>query len=135
MCQNIDDFNRACAAIFARLYAGFPEPLLIDIRAICDQLAVEVETKEEVLGRARLISSTLRFLAAEGFFRCGEHLGAYAEDVVLTAKGLAALNRTPATLRPHEKSVGDNLVALARDLTKDGVKEGVKAAIRVALGS
>jgi hypothetical protein len=29
MCQNIDDFNRGCALVFARLYASFPRPVVL----------------------------------------------------------------------------------------------------------
>ena len=135
MSQNIDEFNRACAALLAGLYATFPESHLVDIRAVCAQLARDAETEGEILARARVIASTLQFLDAEGFIRCGNHRGAYVENVTLSAKGLAVLNRTPDALRPAQKTVGDSLVDLARDLARDGVKEAAKAAILLVLGS
>ncbi|MDP2786204.1 MAG: hypothetical protein Q8O38_16670 [Sulfurimicrobium sp.] len=43
MCQNIEDFNRGCALILARLYSNFPEPVFIHI----DQLDREADTMGE----------------------------------------------------------------------------------------
>jgi hypothetical protein len=47
MCQNIDDFNRGCALILARLYATFPIPLQFSVARIdaCDDLQDEVAVR------------------------------------------------------------------------------------------
>jgi hypothetical protein len=51
----------------------------------------------------------------------------------LTSKGLAALNRVPAAIRPPGKTVGDTMIDLAKGLALDSAKDAVRAAVQAVL--
>ncbi|MDP2783293.1 MAG: hypothetical protein Q8O38_01675 [Sulfurimicrobium sp.] len=131
MCQNIEDFNRGCALILAKLYSNFPEPVFIHI----DQLDREADTLGEAQDvrarRLRIYGATMAFLSDEGYIR---HSGSASvkdafANVILTSKGLAALNKSPAKLDQSHKSAGDILLEVSMDFLKEGAREVAKTAV------
>lgn len=117
MCQNINDFNRGCALIFARLYASFPN------RIVLHATQMEPDPQEGTPERGVIYGASVEFLADEGYLTYGERLGPEASRVFsgarLTAKGLAALNKVHEAIRAPGKTVGDTLVDLGRDAARD----------------
>lgn len=119
MCRNIDDFNRGCALILARLYACFPARTMLH----ADRL--EHDAMESTSDRVTIYGATLEFLADEGYLtfsdRAGPESARVFSGVRLTSKGLAALNKVPDAIRPPGRTVGDTLVELGKG---DGWHEG-----------
>jgi hypothetical protein len=139
MCQNIDDFNRACALIFARLYREFPRPVMLDVAALDDgDDLMEEERAARMADRLGVAAAAMQFLADEGYlvFRDSRVYDSEARfsGARLTSKGLMALNRVPASIRPPGKTAGDTLVDLARGIAVEGAREAAKTAIRTILG-
>src|SRR5918999_1166740 len=103
MAKNIDDFDTAVAAILGRLYATFPNKTTIDAYELAGD--ADDATRETY-------ASTLEFLRDEGFLSYGQRSGKRGlfAQVVLTAKGLALLGATPASLSmKNEVGGGDGL--------------------------
>lgn len=96
MCQNIEDFNRGCALVFALLYQSFPVPANIDCTRIDQHDDLDIppsEAEQRVIRRNAVYAETVQFLEDEGFIRCGSRMAprsAYFGNVVLSSKGLAA---------------------------------------------
>jgi hypothetical protein len=57
----------------------------------------------------------------------------FLENCCLTAKGLAALERTPKSLKINKRSTGEWFISLGKDSAKDITKEAVKALVRSML--
>jgi hypothetical protein len=99
---NIDDFNKIVGLIFAQLYRAFPAPVDIDRHAIARALGVpdgEWPTYAMPSGRTfyDLLSNTIGWLQLEGYTK---YFGDYpAENVILTTKGLQAMNAVPSPLK------------------------------------
>jgi hypothetical protein len=135
MCQNIDDFNRGCALIMARLYKSFPQPVILDIAGIDGGEDLFDEEKAGRLSdRLGVYIATVQFLADEGYLIFRQHDGCSGfSGARLTSKGLAALNRVPEALRPPQKTLGDRLIAITTDLSGAAGKEAVKTAVQAML--
>ena len=132
MCQNIDDFNRGCALVFARLYASFPRPIVLAASAFEEGSVAPPE-------RLAVYGATVEFLAAEGYLVFTSKVGSEADrhfaGVRLTAKGLAALNRVPDAIRPIGKTVGDHLVEWGRDTLRDTTRDAARQLVGLILGA
>jgi len=131
MCQNIEDFNRGCALILARLYSNFPEPVFIRVEQIDREADTLGEDANRRAKRLRVYGATMAFLAEEGFVR---HSGAASDksafaNAILTSKGLAALNKSPDKLDQEHKSAGDILLEVSLDFLKEGAREIAKTAV------
>ncbi|MGH8613276.1 MAG: hypothetical protein ACREYF_15000, partial [Gammaproteobacteria bacterium] len=135
--QNIDDFNRGVALILAHLYQRFPIPAMLKVAELDaheDLLPEETERRDS---RQAVYGAAIEFLAEEGYLRFHSHAGRRAlfANVVLTSKGLSALQKTPeAMLAPSSRTVGDTLIEATGDLLKDSAKELIRQAIRIILG-
>jgi hypothetical protein len=98
---NIQEFNTIAGLIFAQLYPAFPVLIdLIDRPAIAKAMDVTEETQ---LSSGRtfnlVLSYTIAWLNAEDYIRSS---GAHpAERVVLSTRGLVAMNAVPPGLRRH----------------------------------
>lgn len=135
MCQNIDDFNRGAALVLAKLYQCFPTPTLIQVEQLDEGADLVPEGRLERLAERRVIyGATVQFLADEGYLVYSSQAGGEASrkfaNVRLTAKGLAALNRTPEALAPARPSLGDQLVSVAGE----GTREALRQLIGVIIG-
>ena len=136
MCQNIDDFNRGCAMIFAALYQRFPAPFDLDITALESGMAAANDTEALKQARLGVYSATVKFLRDEGYLRYTGHDTRewLFLECVLTSRGLSALNRTPQSLKAPQKTIGDTLIDLSRNILRDAAKETAKQAVSAILG-
>ena len=136
MSQNIDEFNRGCALIMARLYQAFPQSITLDVESLDDGADTRPADRAARLeARREIYVATVEFLADEGYLvqRDFDQWSAFI-GVRLTSKGLAALNKTPEALTPAQKTLGDRLLGLTADLASSASQEGVKLAIQSLLG-
>ena len=135
MCQNIDDFNRGCALIMARLYRSFPTPVHLDVSALDAGEDLFADDRAKRLDeRSKIYVATLQLLDEEGFvtYRDFDDWHGFA-GVRLTSKGLAALNRVPDALKPPQKTLGDRLLGITGELAGAAGKEALKVAVQAML--
>lgn len=135
MCQNIDDFNRGCALIMARLYKSFPRPVILDAGLLDGgQNLLDDERPTPLVERGHVYVATVRFLADEGYliYHQFDDWSTFS-GARLTSKGLAALNRVPDAISPRKKTLGDQLLSVVAGLSDAGAKEAVKAAVQALL--
>lgn len=135
MCQNIDDFNRGCVLIMARLYKSFPRPVVLDVGGIDGgEDLFDDERTTRLAARVGVYVATMQFLADEGYliFRQFDDCSGFSFSR-LTSKGLAALNRVPEALKPPKKTLGDRMLGITTDLAGAAGKEAVKAAVQALL--
>lgn len=128
--QNIDAFNRVVVAIFAQLYGNFPRPVTIEAAGIRSSSNVSADQWFENKSGENTVSVAIDWLSEEGFIRMTANVGGKSfMGVVLTSKGLAALNRTPASLEAGP-TLGERMLGLGEVATK----EVLAAIMRTALG-
>ncbi len=138
--RNIEDFQRGCALILARLYGAFPVPGTLRVADLDDGADLLPEEREVRLAERWLVyGATVQFLADEGFIVYDNSVGLLGNGafsrVRLTAKGLAQLSRLPAALQPPgNKTLGERLAEWARATAADASKEALAALVRQALG-
>jgi hypothetical protein len=98
---NISEFNTIAGLIFAQLYREFPLARDIDRPGIAKSMGVDAaDWPNHTLPSGRslndVMANTIGWLSAEGYT---SHYGAHpASRVVLTTRGLAALNAKPSEL-------------------------------------
>jgi hypothetical protein len=115
---NIVEFNTIVGLIFAQLYTHFPVVIDLDRQAIADSFGVKGNAWGDhklPSGKAfaDVFAGTLGWLKHENYIASfGVHP---AERVMLTGKGLAALNATPDGL---SATVGSSLVTATRGQAK-----------------
>jgi|ERR1700722_15518277 len=106
---NIDDFNKIAALIFTQLYREFPVPADIDIDAIAKALGAAEQDRGNFMllsGRSfdAMLNKTIGWLYADKYtMALGPGL---SKGVVLTTKGLRAMNAVPS---PLKETVGTEL--------------------------
>lgn len=137
MGQNIDDFNRGCALALATLYRRFPVPWDIDITALEAGQVAANDTPDRQAERQAIYAATLKFLRDEGYIRfSGSDIRELVFlECVLTSRGLAALNRVPSAIKTPQKTAGETLLDLSRDILKASAQEAAKQALRVIFGA
>ena len=106
---NIDDFNKIAALVFAQLYREFPVPVDINREVIAKAMDVpEKDWGNFVLpsGRsfAAMLNTTIGWLKADEYTIASGHHPSM--KVVLTTKGLRAMNAVPS---PLKETVGTEL--------------------------
>jgi hypothetical protein len=98
---NIREFSTIAGIVFAQLYDAFPEIINVDVTAIAAAMGIDKDKwKEQTLPSGRRFNAvqslTIGWLNSEDFIRS---FGSFpGERVVLTAKGLAAMNALPSEL-------------------------------------
>lgn len=135
MCQNIDDFNRGCVLVMARLYKSFPKTVILDAALLeGGESLLDDSRPAPLVERGQVYVATVQFLADEGYlvFHQFDDWSCYS-GARLTSKGLAALNRAPEALKPPTKTLGDRLLGMAVSLSDAGAKDAVKAAVQALL--
>lgn len=134
--QNIDDFNRGATLILAKLYGQFPIPCHFAVAELDEHEDLPPSDTDRRVQRVEIYTAAVRFLADEGYIRFSGSTGQnrFFMDVVLTSKGLAALQKSPESLAAKpSKTLGDVFTESSGDLFKDGVKEAIRQAIRILL--
>jgi hypothetical protein len=137
--NNIEDFERGCALILARLYGSFPMPVVLRVTELDDGSDLLPEERDARLAERRAVyGATVQFLADEGFLVYGNSAGLPGNGAFsnarLTAKGLAQLSKLPAALQPPGKTLGERLAEWARAAAADASKDALAALVRQALG-
>jgi len=139
MHQNIQDFNRGAALIFAELYRNFPRKIFLAIADLDDGADLLSEERAARLDeRAEIYVAAMEFLRDEGFIVYSDSVLIGREStfakVRLTSKGLAAMQRLPPTIDPSRKSIGDTLVEIARGTFTAAAQQTVQSALGVVFG-
>lgn len=119
--NRLDCFNVAAALVLQRLLEHFPQPILLDTRALQDEIAAQQPDCAICGGPGNpgnLVGWTIRFLADEGYVRCGSTTGPAVPGCVLSAQGLAALQRRFTAIDPSP-SIGARLLEAGRLLAPD----------------
>ena len=136
MCQNIDDFNRGAAFILAALYQAFPVPLalktgLLDTGGDLD----DTERGDRLEARAIVSEAAAVFLMEEGYLRHVSHLNGAGvfTGAVLTAKGLAALNKTSRPEIRRADTLGDSLIRFVKGTATEAARDSIKQSIMAVL--
>jgi hypothetical protein len=103
----MQEFNEIAAVILSQVFRTFPVARAIDPNRVADTLGLD---RQQVMASAcpfdKVFASTLDWLIDEGFVR---RIGPLSMDgVVLTTKGMAAMNVVPPTLsRPFGTELAD----------------------------
>jgi hypothetical protein len=126
--SNMDDFNKGAALIFAKLYDSFPKPLGFAVKEIDAEASLDTLINYE---------ETMNFLKAERFidFQIVSGFSGTTDyhRVVLTSKGLAALNLVPDVLQSNKPSLGRQITDLAKGGGKSFLTEGGKQLAKVLI--
>jgi hypothetical protein len=124
--DNIREFSAIAGIVLAQLYRAFPEIVNIDLEALAVAMGIDKsQWREEMLPSGRRFNSmqayTIGWLNSEDYIRA---FGASpSERVVLTARGLVAMNALPLEL--GGKTVGTVLnEAVEKDASRDYSKFG-----------
>lgn len=128
MSKNLDLFNRQTAEIFAVLWDNFPVPQVITYEkfnaALPDGYFDQVNSPEiKALRELRsVVDGTFRFLDENGYIKCEQDKDTVLcpssgfNDVRLTEKALAVLNKKPEALGGNE-TMGDKIISAVKDGT------------------
>ena len=124
--SQMQEFNEIAAVILSEVFRTFPIARAIDPDRVADALGLD---RRQVMASAwpfdTVFVSTLDWLMNEGFVRSS---GPLSEGVVLTTKGMAALNIVPPSLsRPLGKELAD--------ATEQASTEGGKRKISELMGN
>jgi hypothetical protein len=129
--NNIDQFNAIVAGIFCRLYSEFPKPVHLEVEKLRTELGVEAKDWWQERNGSNPIGSAIEWLQVEGFIRYSSqaHCQLFA-NVVLTAKGFAALNKVPDALT-SKPTIGERIKELSCVMSS----EVASSLVRIALGT
>jgi len=124
---NVQEFNEITAVIFGQLYLTFPAPRAMDPEFAAHMLGLPDGRHGMSSGMIfkQVFAQTLKWLMDEGFVR-GDGIPAL-DGVVLTAKGMAAMNVVPPSL---SRPLGSELA----DATGQASTEGGKRKIAELMG-
>lgn len=125
---NIERFNVLVGVIFAKLYESFPVPVELSVQDFVEQLVDDSELSDESEyirgGYGKFFTSTIVWLGDHGYLIRGSTIGVgTVRGCVLTGSTLEILNAIPANLKVKGPSLGDQLVAAAKDSAKGKVKD------------
>lgn len=133
---HIDIFNKVVAKVFLQLYDNFPRSVDLDPTLIGMDIVLSEGLEsgsEEFKALVGTPEATIDFLVIEGFIRfdpTSRYIGKLSfPEAVLTAKGLALLQRVPESV----DSTIDRRTYIER--IKSATVNGVKAALPEAIGA
>lgn len=134
--RNIQIFQELAARILDRLYREFPNPALLDVRVIGQEVANLLESSEEEHFRVLTQDSVgaMKFLAKEGFVECRpdrrylEQPETLFPESVLTLKGFTLLGAVPTTVNDviERRPIAEQLSEALNDGARATVGELVK---------
>ena len=134
--NNIEVFNRVTAEVFKELYENFPKPIILKAAELRAAAEITEDGWWEVSRGARLnpAGCALVWLNAEGFIRYSDESGcSLFANVILTAKGFAALNKSPESLS-SKPTIGERIKEMSKTATAEMVGSLVKTALSYATG-
>jgi hypothetical protein len=112
--QNIEEFNAIAGLAFAQLYKEFPVRIDISREAIADAMGVSLLPSGKSF--SQIVTFTLSWLQDEGYIsRLNAAVYGPWQKLVLSEKGLRALNAAPASLG---EPVGSHLRNLSDQLSE-----------------
>jgi len=119
---SIQDFNEITALIFGHLYTSFPIPTKLNPDELVSALGLQDRHAPMSSERPfdHLLSHTVQWLTNEDFIRSLHPIP--LERVVLTAKGMAAMNVVPPTL---SRPLGSELADAAGQASTEGGKRKI----------
>jgi hypothetical protein len=125
---NVQEFNEITAVILSQLFSEFPVAQDINADRLAAVLGAADRQQEMASGRPfnKVLVSTLDWLIEEGFVRSRGPLS--LEGVVLTTKGIAAMNVVPPSLN---RRLGSELA----DATKEASTEEGKIRLSQMMGN
>ena len=131
--ENIRAFNYVVLFVFERLYKCFPDKADFNgldelVKLICDSGDSE---EAKFIGK---LQPTILWLEAENFTRVTDARGDKFRGVVLTHKGLTALQKTPGSLGPKE-TLGIKIRSFFEGGAKDARGAIVSALVTMLLSS
>jgi hypothetical protein len=130
--DNIDVFNRIVVVVFQALHQAFPRPVTLAAREIRQQAEIPDDDWWEANHgtRGNSAGAAIVWLNDEGFLRYSAPTsdGSMFAGAVLTAKGLAILNRIPISIETRS-TLGERL----KDLTSTATREAVSAFVRMLI--
>lgn len=131
--DNIERFNRIAAALFKRLYQSFPTPIVrFDSETLCEEAGVPPTADVSVMLCES--GSVVKWLSEEGFVRYSSMShGHHFTMILLTQKGLVAMNCVPDALAPNQ-TVGERLKELGRETSTQTVAQLVQIALGAFAG-
>jgi hypothetical protein len=114
--QNIEEFNAIAGLAFAQLYKEFPTRIDISREAIADAMGVSSDLLPSGRSFSQIVTFTLSWLQDEGYIsRLNAAVYGPWQKLVLSEKGLRALNAAPASLG---EPVGSHLRNLSDQLSE-----------------
>lgn len=139
--NNTEYFNQVAAELFGRLLINFPKP--IDIEST-DLVPKTINDRNELWEGADLAEHAVRWLKRYGYIDFKSSLNDKFFEVIISEKGLTALNATPSSI-DRKKSAAEQIKEAAKKGALGGVEKLVPdiiehgttfafAAIRAAAG-
>lgn len=107
--ENIENFNKITAALFALLYEHFPKPIMsFSSSDLCATM--------DMSGCEDICKASIEFLESEGFltYTSKTPSGAFGK-IRLTLKGLSTLQKIPKALEEKQESLGMSLVQRVKE--------------------
>ncbi|HJW54312.1 MAG TPA: hypothetical protein VJ577_03490 [Burkholderiaceae bacterium] len=124
--ENINLFNYRVAVLFGALYQAFPNPIHIGPR-FNDIFHSSTSTPDATTDEARAV---ILWLSEKGYVRTNGFAASTAQAVVLTQRGLAVLNATPAVFDAEtEEPLGERI----KSAVATGAKTLAVKAVELAL--
>lgn len=129
--RNIQNFQELAGRILDRLYREFPNPVLLDVQVIGQEVSNALESPEEEQFRVVTQDSVgaMNFLAKEGFVVCRpdrrylEQPETAFPESVLTRKGFTLLGAPPSTV---DETIDRRPIA---EQLSDALNDGARATI------
>jgi hypothetical protein len=119
---NMRDFNEITALILGQLYTSFPIPMKLDEDALASALGLQ--NRHAPMSSERpfdhLLSHTVQWLTNEDFIRSLHPIP--LARLVLTAKGMAAMNVVPPSL---SRPLGSELAEATEQASTEGGKRKI----------
>jgi hypothetical protein len=131
--RNSDVFDLCAGLVLAELYESFPVPTEVRYLTVYESLAQKFpdEGVTEYMKLISIVQNTVLWLEKTGHLWYATATGDHAIGVQLTEKGLRALREIPASINAERMTVGEYLVAAA----KEGAKEALKKGIAILFGA
>jgi hypothetical protein len=142
--HNIQRFNLTVLVLFDKLYNAFPTPIEIDAMKLGESVVPEEADEGQAFDFGTEAHNVVTWLRQEDFIRYDDGSGFQNTfyQVVLTSKGLTALQRVPSSISPGQpkepiinkikKIVGSGVKSAGADAVKRVVSEVLEATISVA---
>lgn len=149
MPPNIDLFNRLVVLLFDDLYRRFPQPATLSAREYAGRLDIPVEKDGKPIPLkipdidshfSSFMDATLTALQADGLIRQGGR-GAGSDGytwnyhgIVLTLKALGIMNAVPESLEGEQRTVGEAVADIAKDVGGDAKKAAIGKLVGEVIG-